>query len=591
VADAVNIIMMGRLLNTFLREVGGARPADPDRLDGLPERLRGTPLELELPRTGRSVVVAVGRSSPSGHHELLPPMFFRSRRGEWTEGKEPLALATALIEELVAGQVDAGSGQDRGAGLLSDVASSIESTRLFAAARDLRARAWWTHEGVSRFIGAEQSLVFGHPFHPAPKGSEPRLADDLSRYRPELGASFQLHYLALAPDLLLEKKLSGVTELLPAAAAAEATHRLPATRQGWPLLPCHPWQLECLMRRPEVTTLVRQGRLIPLGPLGEQVVPTSSVRTVYLPGPDRFFKLPLDARITNFVRNNPLAHLERSLAASRVCRTVSPGLPDNQLAILSELGYRGLSPAGWPDGSADGLLAGMAVLFRQGILDDGLAPTVVAALVEPAPANGEAPVGQLLWIAARARRRPLTAAFVCEWLRRYLELSMLPLLWLFVHRGVSLEAHVQNSLLAVEDGWPVRFYVRDLEGTSISRQRAVELAFFGNTLPAASTVLLDDSEAWQRLLYYFFVNHLAHLIATLAASAPAEEWQLWQVVRGLLQDATALRSGRGAQYLDELLSRPDLPAKANLLSCFEGCGEKPRYVAIPNPLRGERWTS
>src|SRR5207253_1436612 len=45
------------------------------------------------------------------------------------------------------------------------------------------------------FLAAEQSIRFGHPFHPAPKASPGFTAADLDRYAPEVGASFPLHWL------------------------------------------------------------------------------------------------------------------------------------------------------------------------------------------------------------------------------------------------------------------------------------------------------------------------------------------------------------------------------------------------------------
>ena len=76
----------------------------------------------------------------------------------------------------------------------------------------------------------------------------------------------------------------------------------------------------------------------------------------------------------------------------------------------------------------------------------------------------------------------------------------------------------------------------------------------------------------------------AHLLATLAAHGPAEEWQLWHIVRGVLQDAAVLREGQGPRCVEELLTRPELPAKANWVSCLRGSSERPSYVTIANPL-------
>jgi L-2,3-diaminopropanoate---citrate ligase len=596
VAGAVRRVVIGRLLSTFLREVGGAGPLSASEGEWNGEALEelrpcGKPIRIDLPATGVAILVSISRSSPAGHHDFAGPVFVESGDGPPVRIAEPLALAEVMLAELASREADPAFAEARRREILRDVCSSVESTAVFAAGRRETAQppSWLRTDGAAAFLAAERSIVFGHPFHPAPKSSSLHDRADLERYRPELSASFQLHYFAVSPEWVVEDALSGARELVPADVRREASERTGPSRGDWPLLPCHPWQAGVLMERPEVEPLLREGRLVHLGPMGEHACATSSVRTVYLPREDVFFKLPLDMRITNFVRTNPIEHLHRSLAASRVMAHVASDLPDRRLVILPELGYRGVAPAAWPGELSDVMAQSFAVLFRRGLgREDGPAPVVVAALVEPAVV-GEAPIAELLWRAARARGTAFTAGFVCEWLARYLEVTMLPLLWLFVHRGISLEAHVQNALIALDEGWPTRLYVRDLEGTSISRERAAALGFFGGLVAEESRVLVDDAEAWQRLQYYFFVNHLAHLVSTLAAHTRAEEWQLWQVARCLLEDQAPLRarSGDGGRYVEELLSRPELPAKANLVSRFQGRAEAPLYVAVPNPLSAE----
>jgi siderophore synthetase component len=198
---------------------------------------------------------------------------------------------------------------------------------------------------------------------------------------------------------------------------------------------------------------------------------------------------------------------------------------------------------------------------------------VVAGLLEDGP-DGEEP--ELIRYVRQATGRP-KADHVAEWLRRYLEISLLPLLALFVADGISLEAHVQNSLLHLEGGWPARFWVRDMEGTSVSRQR---WAVTGprDAIPAGSPVLYDDTEAWLRLKYYAVTNHLGHLLHVLGRHTEADESRLWRVVREVVRTAQSNR------YANDLLKSSVLPAKANLISCFAGRGERPLYVDIPNPI-------
>ncbi len=48
---------------------------------------------------------------------------------------------------------------------------------------------------------------------------------------------------------------------------------------------------------------------------------------------------------------------------------------------------------------------------------------------------------------------------------------MLPPLLTMLHLGVALEAHGQNTLVAIEDGRPVDVFYRDVGGIHVSPQR------------------------------------------------------------------------------------------------------------------------
>lgn len=586
----VDEILRSRLLATFAREVGGgstlSREAAPEVYRELSRH--GRPVCFELPATGFRLMAALARCSPSGHHQFAGVVTLHDGAC-WRSAADPALLAEVLTAELsererrseCAGMRGTSPVVvERGPDLCQAIAGSVQRVRQFAGAA--LARPAWTHaRGSRRCIEAEQSLVFGHPFHPAPKSGEG--AGDLDAYRPELGASFQLEYFAVAPDLLLEDALGERLSWEPDVGRV-GHGSLAGEAKSWPLLPVHPWQAARLEARDEFSALRRRGRLIRLGPLGEHVFPTSSVRTVYAPIRDLFIKLPLDAKITNFVRNNPVEHLERSLTASRVVQRIARGGELESLEFLPELAYRGIRQQAWPAGAEQ--TASVSVLFRRGLSGaEGAPPVVVAALLEPPVGPREAPIAEVLWTAARAAGRPLTAALVGDWVARYCEVALVPLLGLFCRYGVSLEAHVQNALIALEEGWPSRLFIRDLEGTTLSRSRAP--APLRDLVPSASSIWVEDEEAWRRLMYYVIVNHVAHLLATLAEYGPAEEWQLWQVTRKVLEDAAALQLAPGAADVKRLLSEPGLPAKANWSSCLRGTSEKPAYVTLPNPLAAE----
>ncbi|MGH3904622.1 MAG: IucA/IucC family protein [Pseudonocardiaceae bacterium] len=544
-----------RLLNAFLREAGGHVTAD------------GALLRVPLRESGCVVLVGVEHRSVLGHHAYRDEFRVQddSEAAPMPIGHHELVelLLTELEAIAARAVVDPSAGQRR-AELAAQIDNSVLHTTRYLERARLSRPAASDPRALTRH--AEQSLLFGHPFHPTPKSAEGFSAPDLAAYAPELGASFVLHYFAVATELLIEDRF-GAACWVPPEVHEQAQRILGVDLEHRALLPVHPWQAGHLLRRDAVATLVADGGLVALGPLGHPVYPTSSVRTVCDPAFAIAWKLPLHVRITNFVRNNPLEHAQRAVDASRLIEGLRSRWAHDGFDVLLETGYRTIdNPA---------LAADVTVLYRENPFATGRhAPQVVAGLLEEG-ADGEEPA--LVRYVRQATGCPdarLAGDHVAEWLRRYLEISLLPLLAVFSADGVSLEAHVQNSLLHLEDGWPARFFVRDMEGASVSRQQWAD----SGVLRTDSPMFYDHAEAWSRLKYYFVTNHLGHLVHVLGRHADIDESRLWRVVR------ERVRTTPPDSYTRDLLESPVLPAKANLISRFTGRGERPLYVDIPNPI-------
>lgn len=409
-----------------------------------------------------------------------------------------------------------------------------------------------------------------------------------------MGATFALHYFACAPSLVKEAFLNESSSdegWIPGDVSDAAKGKLGPGKREYRLIPCHPWQAEHLKSWPVTQELMKKGLLTDLGPMGKAVYPTSSVRTVWDPHHSYFYKLPLNVRITNFIRVNPLDQLERTMDASRVLSYLSKDLPFADFTLLHEAGYRTIAPADASPEDREKLTESFAVIWRENpvlLPAEEEVPIVVAAALERLPHTDVPPMIEAIRLAAwNGKGNGFTRQeWAGEWLRQYLQISLVPLLWLFAVHGVSMEAHVQNSMITLREGWPAHFYVRDLEGVSIGRERAREQEMFGGCLAETSPVLYTVDEAWRRFKYYVVVNHVGHLIHTLAYYESIPEEDLWAEVADVIRSVDFYQSGKA--FLDDLLESEGLPAKANLISSFHHRGEKPWYVTIPNPLAQTR---
>lgn len=556
--------LVEQYFNTYCRETGRGDPrlapgeAGPADLRPQFEEWRAAglmPFLLPFDRTGFCLAGALSYFSPIGYHRLAPFALI-GRDGVW----QPLVKATPLADLIAAALAaarrhPADVAERYRARLQSLMRNSLDHVRRFHRPAPEAPRP--------PFVAAEQALRFGHIFHVTSKASEGFGEQDLQSYAPELGASFRLYYFAVAANIVDAQTVNG--GVLPRDPEAARAAEQWLAGGGYQLLPCHPWQAEYLLGLPEIDALKRNGALVPLGPLGEVVWPTSSVRTVWLPRRNLFLKLSLNIRITNFVRNNPAEQVERALDASRALSLLPQVLESAAFRVLPELASQTLK---LPD---EALRAACAVVYRQAMPADEAEHVRVLAAVLEEPAEGEIPLLALLRQAA-GKEEP-DEAQVRAWWGRYLEVTLLPLLQLFSEYGISLEAHLQNAMVAFRDGWPARGYARDMEGTSISRKRFPRL----DRIKPDSPALYSDEEAWHRFQYYVVVNHIAHAIACVGRTGLVTEAVLWH-------DTAARLTASGDPLALQLTAQPTLPAKANLLSSFDQQGERPSWVAIPNPM-------
>lgn len=488
------------LLNCLIREV--ARPC-PEAGNGQPEQAgrRGPAGHAlyRLPGTGRLLRVRAGR------RPAAPEV---SADGRWQR------LGHTELVKLVADELR------RHTGLTNDELSAemIDSREAVAALLAARER---TAPPGDLYTRSEQSLVTGHPCHPAPKARGGGPVASWLPYAPEAYARFPLVLLGLREDQVVEE---GDTSALDALGQAPP---------GYRLLPAHPWQLD--LAGEALAGAFADGRLLRLGTTGFAVRPTAAIRTVHAPEADLFLKFSLDVRITNDVRRlwrHDLLKLRRTDTAvtAAFARLGGPA------AWLSDRGHR----------TAAFAFEELAVVVRDGLrrhLLPGATPLLAAALTEEFTGNPlDGPLDPAVWWAAYLRR------------------MVPPVLTAFARHGVVLEAHLQNSLVALDGaGLPVQALFRDAEGVRLLSE-------------------VDRAAGWERLVYCLVVNHLAEIAAALAERRPG--FDPWPAVRHEL-------SRHALPEVPALLTAPTLPGKTNLLLRWTGAdGADARYRPLPNPLAG-----
>ncbi|BCJ32701.1 hypothetical protein Athai_02040 [Actinocatenispora thailandica] len=435
---------------------------------------------------------------------------------------------------------------------------------------------------VDGFLAAEQDLLLGHLLHPAAKSRDGIGPDEDARYAPELRGRFPLHWFAVDPDLVR----TGAVAHPALAAPLPDLFGGPAAGTR-PVLPAHPWQATDLLHRPGFRALVDAGRIEPLGPAGPDWYPTSSLRTVYRPGHPVMLKLSLGLRITNSRRENTPTELARGLEVQRllaagIAAPVAAAYP--QFRIVADPAYASVQH---PDGTPTQL----DVSVREA--PPGLsAARVLAGLVAPQPGVRDATVVRLVRRLAAGGRAEAVAA---EWVRRYVDRVLAPMVLLYASTGIGLEAHQQNTLVLLDDdGWPDTGWYRDNQGYYLATSALP--AVLAATGAAGSTLAVtEDSMVDDRLTYYLLFNQALAPVSALGAAGVADERDLLGALRDGLRAIVARGHDTNGGLVRRWLTADRLPRKANLATRLAGIDEvlapvdrQSVYRAVPNPLREAR---
>ncbi|MFB6283994.1 MAG: IucA/IucC family siderophore biosynthesis protein [Halobacteria archaeon] len=624
-------------LNCYLLETGNYETVhieeSPVQREGVDEVVHSV-----LDGQGIEVFAPLSYRSPTHRHVFDHPLYYRGVGSSDLVPLDHLTLVSLTSKELGSGDVD--TYRDV---LVERATVSRRNISRFVDERrndlDVLYGDDWS------FVDGEQSLVFGHHLHPTPKSRRgadggPALRDE---HAPELGRGFRLVYAKVDKGILRQNSVfsgeidgsgagtvgseAGTVGSEAVSASVEQSGREisrkpehsgeePVSASDWVestlegvevgesegVVPLHPYQARHLRNQPRVRSMVRDGKIEFVGEGGPVYYPTASVRTLYSPDSPFMVKASLNVEITNSVRTNKSAELERGVAVSELLDTRLgdelnrryPGFD-----VVRDPAYITVDLRGGDSGdgeSVDSELgdgeSGFETVLRENPFRDGGERTspVVGLCQDGFAGEGSRIVNLVRDVAERECRS--TGEVVQDWYRRYLGVSVEPVLWLYLTWGIGLEAHQQNSVLSVDDeGYPERFYYRDNQGYYFPEEgrENVEEVLPGVSERADTVCPKEVSD--ERIRYYVVVNNAFGVVNALGVAGVADEKDLLCILREKLVEFSGVGSW-GSEILDPLLGSDRIPVKANLLTRLRGMDEldapsldeQSAYTEVPNPL-------
>ncbi|MFR9676975.1 IucA/IucC family protein [Streptomyces sp. TR06-5] len=425
-------------------------------------------------------------------------------------------------------------------------------------------------EELSRadFQTVEAGMTEGHPCFVANNG---RLGFGIAEYRayaPEAGAPVRLIWLAAdrrrstftaTPGLdhatLVRQELDRATVERFDAVLVD----MGLDPDDYHLLPVHPWQW---WNKLSVTFAaeVAERRLVCLGHGDDEHQAQQSIRTFFNRSrPERdYVKTALSVLNMGFVRGLSAAYMEATPAINDwLADLVSKDdvLRRTGLTVLRERAAIGYHPPAYEAGSPKGspYRKMLAALWRESpvpLLRSGERAATMASLLH-VDREGHSFAGALI------RRSGLAPA---EWLRRYLEVYLTPLLHCFYEYQLVFMPHGENVILALdEDGVPQRAFFKDI---------AEEIAVMSPDVPLPEQVERIRAEVPEELkvLSLFtdvFDCFFRFLDGILAAEGVMDEDTFWGTVARCVDDYR-----RSAPHLADAFDRHDLFAPTFARSCL-----------------------
>ena len=332
------------------------------------------------------------------------------------------------------------------------------------------------------FQQIEAAMTGGHPCFVAGSGRLGFTSTDYLDFAPETGAGVHLMWLAasrkhsvfttaaeLEGDWLLETQLD--TEARDRFALVLAGKGL--TFDDVHLIPVHPWQWHNKIST-TFAAEVAEGRLVPLGETRDEFQAQQSIRTFFnrsRPEAD-YVKTALSVLNMGFMRGLSTEYMSVTPAINDFVADLvhgDPTLKQTGVTVLREraaVGYKHPAyTASAPKGSPYRKM--LAALWRE-------SPVRKLATGEKA-----ATMASLLHVDAAGR--PFASALIErsglsaeEWLRRYLEAYLVPLVHCFYKYGLVFMPHGENVILVLRGGRVDRVLLKDI---------GEEVAIFDASMP------------------------------------------------------------------------------------------------------------
>ena len=383
-----------------------------------------------------------------------------------------------------------------------------------------------------------EGMLRGHPWLIMSKGRMGFGYDDYLNAAPELSPTVKVLWLAVHRDLaefrsteewqagrLYQHELSA-EEL---ANFEQKLHERGCSCRDYFLIPVHAWQWHQWLVPTYANEIVDQ-RIIELGVGQDDYVPMQSIRTLCnISQPERHYvKLPVSIFNTAVYRGLPS---KRNLAAPAVTawlkqiQSQDPDLKQSGVAFLGEVATLTIHQPCFDQ------IEGAPYQFKE------LFGCLWRESVDPMIGTGEQALSQAALLHRDINGQSILAVLIqasglspLQWLKRFAEVSVTPLLICLYKYGLAFSPHGENTMLIHANGVPQKMVLKDfIDDVNLVDEDFPELA----SLPIEGQILLRHPahELSHFIFTGLFMVHYRYICNVFLQDYPEHsEVEFWQTI-------------------------------------------------------------
>ena len=387
-----------------------------------------------------------------------------------------------------------------------------------------------------------EGMLRGHPWLIMSKGRMGFGYDDYLSAAPELSPTVKVLWLAVHRDLaefrsteewqagrLYQHELS-VEEL---ANFEQKLHERGCSCRDYFLIPVHAWQWHQWLVPTYANEIVDQ-RIIELGVGQDDYVPMQSIRTLCnISQPERHYvKLPVSIFNTAVYRGLPS---KRNLAAPAVTawlkqiQSQDPDLKQSGVAFLGEVATLTIHQPCFDQ------IEGAPYQFKE------LFGCLWRESVDPVIGTGEQALSQAALLHRDINGQSILAVLIqasglspLQWLKRFAEVSVTPLLICLYKYGLAFSPHGENTMLIHANGVPQKMVLKDfIDDVNLVDEDFPELA----SLPIEGQILLRHPahELSHFIFTGLFMVHYRYICNVFLQDYPEHsEVEFWQTISSVI---------------------------------------------------------